>query len=97
MEGRQSEAKMCYRCLVGGQVQGVAFRSAVRQQAMRLGLTGSVRNLVDGRVEVLICGDAAVAAQLRDWLRTGPPLANVTGVACEPLDYQSHAGFVIAQ
>jgi acylphosphatase len=46
-------------------------------------------------VELLICGEANAVAQLRDWLRTGPPGASVTGVACEPLDYQQHASFAI--
>ena len=62
---------------------------------MRLGVTGYARNLSDGRVEVLACGGAAAVAQLRDWLRSGPAMAEVTGVACEPLDYQGQPGFVI--
>ncbi len=62
---------------------------------MRLGVTGYARNLADGRVEVLACGEAAAVAQLRDWLRTGPSTAKVTGVACEPLDYVVQNGFVI--
>ena len=78
-------------------MQGVAFRAAAREQAMRLGVSGYARNLADGRVEVLVCGELAAVAQLRDWLRTGPALANVTGVACEALDYYPHVGFVIDQ
>ena len=87
------EHRVCYRCVVGGRVQGVFFRSAAREQAMRLGVTGYARNLPDGRVEVLACGEAQAVAQLRDWLRTGPPRASVSGVACEPLDYQPMTGF----
>lgn len=88
-----AEHRVCYRCLVGGRVQGVFFRSATREQAVRLGVTGYARNLPDGRVEVLACGEVQAVAQLRDWLRTGPPQASVSGVACEPLGYQSFAGF----
>lgn len=95
MDDRQSEPRVCYRCLIGGRVQGVFFRAATREQAMRLGVTGYARNLADGRVEVLACGEAAAVAQLRDWLRTGPSTAKVTGVACEPLDYVVQNGFVI--
>ena len=95
MEGQQTEQRVCYRCVVGGRVQGVFFRASAREQAMRLGVSGYARNLPDGRVEVLVCGEAAAVAQLRDWLRTGPPAARVTGVACEPLDYHPHSGFVI--
>ncbi|NEX22518.1 acylphosphatase [Thiorhodococcus mannitoliphagus] len=95
MGDHQAEQRICYRCLVGGRVQGVFFRASAREQAMRLGVTGYARNLPDGRVEVLVCGDAPAVAQLRDWLRTGPAAARVTGVACEPLDYQSYADFTI--
>lgn len=97
MDDRQPEQRVCYRCLIGGRVQGVAFRAAAREQAMRLGVSGYARNLADGRVEVLVCGELAAVAQLRDWLRTGPALANVTGLACEALDYYPHVGFVIDQ
>ncbi len=88
-----AEHRVCYRCLVGGRVQGVFFRAAAREQAMRLGVTGYARNLPDGRVEVLACGEPHAVAQLRDWLRTGPPQASVTGIACEPLDYRPMTGF----
>lgn len=91
--GDKSAHPVCFRCLVGGRVQGVFFRSSTREQAMRLGLTGYARNLADGRVEILACGPAEAVARLREWLRTGPPLANVTGVTCEPLHYQPLSGF----
>jgi acylphosphatase len=95
MDEQAAEHRVCYRCVVAGRVQGVFFRASAREQAMRLGLTGYARNLNDGRVEVLACGEAAGVAQLRDWLRIGPAMAEVTGVACEPLDYQSRPGFII--
>jgi acylphosphatase len=95
MDEQPSEHRTCYRCLVGGRVQGVFFRASAREQAMRLGVTGYARNLPDGRVEVLVCGEASAVAHLRDWLRTGNPSSEVTGVACEPLDYQHHPGFAI--
>lgn len=95
MDERAVEHRVCYRCVVAGRVQGVFFRASTREQAMRLGLTGYARNLSDGRVEVLACGEAASVAQLRDWLRIGPARADVSGVACEPLDYQGWPGFVI--
>ncbi|MTW21147.1 acylphosphatase [Allochromatium palmeri] len=95
MDEPQEQHRVCYRCLVGGHVQGVFFRASTREQAMRLGVTGYARNLNDGRVEVLACGEAAAVAQLRDWLRSGPAMAQVTGVACEPLNYRGQPGFVI--
>jgi len=86
---------VCYRCLVEGRVQGVAFRAATRQQAMRLGVSGYARNLPDGRVEVLVCGEESAVAQMRAWLLSGPPSARVTDVSCEALPYVDRVGFGI--
>ena len=85
--------QVCFRCVVAGRVQGVFFRASAREQGQRLGLTGYARNLPDGRLEVLACGAPDAVGQLREWLRTGPPMAEVTGVACEPVQFQSFAGF----
>jgi acylphosphatase len=84
---------LCVRCHVGGRVQGVFFRASAREEALRLGLTGHARNLPDGRLEVLACGPADAVNSLRTWLRHGPPQADVTGVACEPVDYRALSGF----
>ncbi len=70
----------CIRCLVSGRVQGVFFRASARQEAQRLGLTGWARNLPDGRVEVLACGEREPLDQFRQWLRAGPPDATVDEV-----------------
>lgn len=87
------DKRVCFRCLVAGRVQGVFFRAATREQAQRLGLTGYARNLSDGRVEVVVCGAPDVVGQLREWLRSGPPTAEVTGVACEPCAFQYLSSF----
>ena len=52
---------VCRRCYVSGRVQGVFYRASTREQAERLGVTGHARNLPDGRVEVLACGEQTVA------------------------------------
>jgi len=87
------EKRVCFRCVVAGRVQGVFFRASAREQALRLGVTGYARNLADGRVEVLACGEPDLVAQLREWLRHGPPMAEVSGVACEPIAFQNWSGF----
>ena len=89
------EPPICRRCLVEGRVQGVYFRGAAREQALRFGVTGYARNLPDGRVEVLACGSPAAVAQLRDWLRAGPPMARVSAVTCEPREYRPWSGFSV--
>jgi acylphosphatase len=86
---------VCCRCLVEGRVQGVYFRGATREQAVRLGVTGYARNLPDGRVEVLACGPPDAVAQLRYWLRSGPPMARVSGVTCEPREPRPWPGFAV--
>jgi acylphosphatase len=65
---------------VSGRVQGVFFRAGTRDEALRLGLTGWVRNSRDGAVEVLACGADDALAALERWLWQGPPSARVEGV-----------------
>ena len=83
-------------CLVSGRVQGVFFRASTRDQALQLGLSGHARNLPDGRVEVLACGDAAALAELRGWLRRGPSYARVDGLECQPWSGPAPRGFTIS-
>jgi acylphosphatase len=74
------------RCLVTGRVQGVFYRASTRQRARELGVTGYARNLADGRVEVLACGNAAAVQALCDWLWQGSPSSHVTSVEVEVLE-----------
>ncbi len=84
------------RFVVRGRVQGVGYRASTQHQARELGLTGWVRNLPDGAVELEAQGAAELVARLEAWLRNGPMLAKVTGVAREDLDDVSgHRGFEI--
>jgi acylphosphatase len=68
------------RLLVSGRVQGVFFRAHTRDLAQRLGLSGFVRNLPDGRVEIVAEGEEAALEELISFAHRGPPLAQVTGV-----------------
>ncbi len=74
------------RCLVAGRVQGVFYRASTRARATALGVTGLARNLPDGRVEVLACGDAAAVDALCRWLWQGSPASAVTAVETEELE-----------
>lgn len=73
---------ICLRCTVSGRVQGVFFRAAAQQEARGLGVTGYARNLPDGRVEVLACGEEYAIDRFRDWLWEGPTAAHVDNVDC---------------
>jgi len=83
---------------VTGRVQGVGYRDALRREALRLGVSGWVRNRRDGSVEALLQGDGARLDALVAWARRGPPLAAVERVedAGPPEDAERvQAGFDI--
>ena len=59
-------------------MQGVGFRHWTARTALSLGLTGWVRNLPDGSVEVLAQGERESLEKMAVWLRRGPSSARVT-------------------
>ena len=72
-----------------GRVQGVGFRASTVEEARAYGLTGWVRNLADGAVELEVQGDEARVTALLAWCAHGPPAARVAGVAideCQVID-----------
>jgi acylphosphatase len=76
-----AERKVRMRAIVKGIVQGVGFRYFTVYQAQRIGgITGYVRNLRDGSVEVVAEGEREKLEQLLAQLRKGPTGAHVTGV-----------------
>jgi acylphosphatase len=85
----------CRRFLVSGRVQGVFFRAATEATARRLGLTGWVRNLADGSVELVACGDEAKLSELERWLWQGPPRARVEQVVATDVELQSFRDFSV--
>lgn len=84
------------RFWVSGKVQGVFFRASTRQQALRLGLSGIARNLVDGRVEVIAAGDKESLEELARWLQQGPPAADVAEIVREDWEGPVPLGFRVA-
>lgn len=83
------------RFTIRGRVQGVWFRDSTRRQALSLALTGTAINLENGDVEVLAYGEPAALDSLAEWLRCGPPLAEVTEVSASPAQWQAVRGFSI--
>jgi len=83
------------RLLISGRVQGVGYREWARGQALDLGLVGWVRNLRDGRVEALACGDDAAIARLVHCFGEGPRLARVDGVDVSDAEPPEAATFEI--
>ena len=79
-------APVARRCLVSGRVQGVYYRVSAQQRARAAGIAGHARNLDDGRVEVLVCGDEGLVREFIDWLWIGPSAAKVTHVMVEVIE-----------
>lgn len=80
-----SQERKGLHLLIDGRVQGVGYRWFARNAGRELGLTGKVRNLPDGRVEVHAAGDPDKLAELIGRLREGPPAARVQTIAEEEL------------
>ena len=73
---------------VSGRVQGVFFRSETRFHARRLGVTGWVRNLPDGRVEAVFEGEEEAVKELIEFCKVGPVGARVTNVEVRWEEYR---------
>ena len=71
------------RFVIAGRVQGVGFRWFTHDAAAREGVHGWVRNLADGRVEVVVEGDAESVDRVEAAVRRGPSHARVEGVEVE--------------
>lgn len=63
--------------LVSGLVQGVFFRDGIQRKALELGLTGWVKNLTDGKVEIIAEGEKERVEELVEWTEEGPVTAKV--------------------
>jgi acylphosphatase len=74
-----------YVLLVSGRVQGVGFRWFTEREALRRGVTGYVRNLPDGRVEVRAQAEAATLTAFCARLREGPRASHVDDVEMRPV------------
>jgi len=68
------------RVVVEGFVQGVGYRDFVRRAALRLGVSGWVRNRADGSVEALVAGPPADVERMLAEMRRGPRGATVTSL-----------------
>lgn len=87
-------AKICIHAFVSGKVQGVWFRQSTKEQALKQGVTGWAKNLGDGRVETLLCGEEESVMDVLAWLHEGPERAQVDDVTIKTLVYQTVDGFV---
>ncbi len=77
-----SKTAECAHIFFEGRVQGVGFRYTTEKLALEIGLTGWVKNVPDGRVEVLCEGDRARIEALVDGLKKSPMGPHIRKVSC---------------
>ncbi|MFZ5746129.1 MAG: acylphosphatase [Pseudomonadota bacterium] len=78
---------------VSGKVQHVGYRDWAVRTAQRLGVKGWVRNLRDGRVEILAMGEETALDEMVEACREGPQSAQVDRVDAAPADPVRAMGF----
>lgn len=83
--------------LIKGRVQGVFFRKFTHLKARELGLSGWVRNLPDGRVELVAEGDPECLQRFIHWCHKGPDAARVDEVEINPTSLKNFQEFLIVR
>lgn len=84
-----------YKITVKGKVQGVAYRFSTHSKALKLGLTGFVKNLHNGDVYIEVEGTEETINKLIDWCYTGSPRSKVTEVGAVEGELKDFRNFEI--
>ena len=80
---------------LSGRVQGVGFRAFTRQQAAVLDIKGWVKNLADGRVEIIVQGERPQVKEMISKLKEGPSFAKVEDIEINEEEADDFSGFKI--
>ncbi len=80
---------------VEGKVQGVWFRANTQKVAEKLGVKGYVMNKPDGSVFIEAEADEKTLEQFLDWVKQGPPLAEVTKISINEGELKGFTDFTI--
>jgi acylphosphatase len=85
------------KVIVSGQVQGVSYRIYTQQKARQLGVSGYVRNLRNGDVEIVASGEDEQVNTLIEWAKSGSPEAVVANLEVEAItdNIEEFKGFEI--
>ncbi|MGY4396104.1 acylphosphatase [Sphingomonas sp. UYAg733] len=81
------------RVFISGKVQNIGFRDWIVRRAQENCVTGWVRNLRDGRVEILVVGEDDAATAFLDACRRGSELARIDSLQARPDDERAPKGF----
>ncbi len=84
-----------YNITVKGKVHGVGYRFLTHAKALKLGLTGLVKNLPDGTVYIEAEGKEDAINELIEWCYTGSPLSEVTEVGAVEAELKDYRNFEI--
>ncbi len=82
---------------ISGKVQGVFFRKGTREKAISLGITGEVKNLTDGSVQIIATGTREHLEDLTRWCKTGPVKARVDGIEVTSIEFTPYNEFRISK
>lgn len=86
-----------YKLRIHGRVQGVFYRYSTKQQAESLGITGMVKNEMDGSVYAEIEGEETALRQMIEWCREGPERAVVQEVVVHAGPPKGYTSFEIVR
>jgi len=86
---------MAKRFVVYGRVQGVGFRYFTWKEAERIGIKGTIRNCVDGRVEIVAEGNDEQLQDFYNWLKVCPRTASVERVLEDNIENKRYPDFSI--
>ena len=86
---------MAKRFVVYGRVQGVGFRYFTWKEAERIGIKGTVRNCIDGSVEIIAEGNDDQLQDFHNWLKVGPRTANIERVLEDYIENKRYPDFSI--
>jgi len=87
--------KKSIRVYIDGTVQGVFFRSFVKENAERYNVKGFIRNLEDGRVEVFLEGNVDDVNKMVEICKTGPKHSQIKKVDLKEEKFQAFKSFKI--
>ncbi|MFH1509931.1 MAG: acylphosphatase [Candidatus Nealsonbacteria bacterium] len=82
------EEKIRAHLYVSGRVQGVCYRETCRKKAEKLGVSGWIKNIKDGRVEGLFEGDKSKVEKIVNWARKGSIWASIDSLDVIWEDYK---------
>ena len=87
--------KKSVRLYIDGTVQGIFFRSFIKENAERYNVKGFVRNLEDGRVEIFLEGNSDGVNKMMELSKKGPKHSQIKKVQVKPEKFQDFKSFKI--